>query len=556
MSNQLVVIILIISVIVILIGQSLKNRRQQNEDIRKNWGTIPSGNRMDKERSLYQAYNRMKNYSDADSEVDDITWYDLDLFHIFKEINHTYSSVGSEALYQRLRFFDFDKEDQDKTEDLIDFYTKNPETREQIQIIFARLGKKDNNSVIRYLTDSKKKDLSSLALFIFLGSLPIIGLIMILFGLGSIGLLVLAGSLVFNAVYSAVKRTEISMELMSMSYLVQTLYTAKKLTKIDHPYRDEIKELLRPFHSILRFSFVFRVKDNSGISILLDYLNMLFLLPFITYHFVYNHIKNNEKEAILLWQLLGDLETAYAILNYRKTLSLYTKPTFTEGEDLVAETVYHPLVEEPVANPVEWTRNTLVSGSNASGKSTYVKSIAINCILAQTIYTCLAESFSLKRGHVLTSMAVEDDVQTGDSYFVAEIKSLKRVLNQVKTQERCYLFIDEILRGTNTIERIAASSSIINWIADYPSLAFVATHDIELTEILSDQCDNVHFKENVTSEDGITFDYLLQEGPATTRNALQLLQNMNFPDNVIDNAQKRAGHFDQTQEWLSFNSDE
>lgn len=555
MSNQLIVIIIIISIFVILFAQSLNNRRQQKKEIRNNWGTIPRENRrQDKEKSLYQSYNRIKDSISAESEIDDITWYDLDLFEVFKQINHTYSSVGSEALYQRLRLFNFDKKDQQKMEDLIDFYAENPETREEIQTIFARLGKKDNNSVVRYLTDESEKDLSSLALFILLGSLPIIGLAIILLGFGRLGLSLLIGSVVFNFIYSAIKRTEIGIELRSMSYLVQSLYTAKKLTKIDHPYRDEIKTLLRPFHSILRFSFVFRVKDNSGASILLDYLNMLFMLPFITYHFVYNHIKNHEDEALKLWQLLGNLEAAYAILNYRKTLSLHSKPTFNDQDHLVAETVYHPLIDAPVPNPVHWTKNTLVSGSNASGKSTYVKSIAINCILAQTIYTCLATSFSMKRGHVLTSMAVEDDVQAGDSYFVAEIKSLKRVLAKVKTQERCYLFIDEILRGTNTIERIAASSSIIDWIDDYPSLAFVATHDIELTEILNEQCDNVHFKEKVTDEDGITFDYILQEGPATTRNALLLLQNMEFPESVVQNAQERATHFDQTQEWLNFHS--
>src|SRR5690625_5191063 len=216
------------------------------------------------------------------------------------------------------------------------------------------------------------------------------------------------------------KKAEIDMELMSMGYLVQTLYTAKQLTKIDHPLQKEIKTLLNPFRSVLRFSFAFRARENSELEILLEYLNMLFMIPFIAYHFVFNQIKNHEKEAILLWQLLGDLEAAYAILNYRTTLSVYTKPTFNEEEDVIGKTVYHPLIERPVPNPVKWMQNTLVSGSNASGKSTYVKSVAISCILAQTIYTCLAESFSMKRGHVLTSMAVEDDVLQGDSYFVAE----------------------------------------------------------------------------------------------------------------------------------------
>ncbi|RTK47956.1 DNA mismatch repair protein MutS, partial [Enterococcus faecalis] len=94
-------------------------------------------------------------------------------------------------------------------------------------------------------------------------------------------------------------------------------------------------------------------------------------------------------------------------------------------------------------------------------------------------------------GHVITSMAVEDDLFEGDSYFVAEIKSIKRLLDTVATNQRCYCFVDEILKGTNTVERIAASASIIHWLRAYPSLAFVATHDIELTEILKNDCCNI-----------------------------------------------------------------
>lgn len=164
------------------------------------------------------------------------------------------------------------------------------------------------------------------------------------------------------------------------------------------------------------------------------------MIPFISYHFVFNRIKNNEQAAIELWQVLGNLEVAYAILNYRQTLPFYTHPEFNESEEVIGEEIYHPLIDDPVANPVQWQRNTLVSGSNASRKSTYVKSVPINCVLSQTINTSLAHHFSMKKGHVLSLMAVEDDVVMGDSYFEAEIKSLKRILDQVKQKnELTYL---------------------------------------------------------------------------------------------------------------------
>lgn len=552
MDSQFVGIIFIALIILVIIIQHFNNIRKQKKNLRKSWGKEPVKTIKDEEDSLSHSYEMLKEKLDYDSEIDDITWYDLDMFKLFDKINRTHSSLGSEALYRQLRLFNFDFDKESQLEELIEFYKDNPKIRQKIEYIFLSLGKEDHNFVVRFLTESKKKKNIFLALYLLLGSLPVVGLILILFNFNLIGFLVIFGSVIFNLIYSTLKKVEIEIELMSMSYFIRSLQTAKKLAKVNHPRQDKIKSLLKNFKSSLKFSFAFRMKDGSMMDILLDYLNILFMIPFISYYFVFNRIKKSKKEAIELYKILGDLEVAYAILNYRKTLPSYEHPEFKETDKLIAKNLYHPLLEDPVANPVNWERNTLVSGSNASGKSTYVKSVAINCILAQTINTVLADSFSMKKGHVLSSMAIEDDVVTGDSYFVAEIKSLKRILDQVETKERAYLFIDEILRGTNTVERIAASSSIINWLSDYPVLTFVATHDVELTEMLKDQCDNVHFREEITEKGDIQFHYHLQEGPASSRNALLLLENMNFPDTVIRNAQERAIEFDKTQEWLNF----
>lgn len=550
MESHYIVIGIVLLIIGMMIFGEINNRKKLRKKVRNGWGTWPGETRFDEEESLKESYDLLKKRTKKDSAIDDITWNDLDMFHVFQQINHTYSSIGSEALYRKLRAFDFDDRDQQRMEQLIAHYQNHPRIREEIQYIFAQLGKKDDNLVVYYLTQNKKQKVLNLGFYVLLGILPIIGLILIFTPLSQLGVILAISAVSFNLIYSQAKKMNIEGELASMNYLVQTISVAKKLSKLEHPLNEELRFLLKPLQKINWFSFSFQMKGNSEGEIIFDYLNMLFMLPFISYHFVFNRIKKHEKEAILLWELLGDMEAASAILNYRTVLPLQSQPDFVEGNQVTAEEVYHPLIDEPVVNPLNWQRNTLVSGSNASGKSTYVKSIAINCILAQTIYTCLAESFSFKRGHVLTSMAVEDDVLEGDSYFVAEIKSLKRVLEKVRTHERCYCFIDEILKGTNTVERISASASILNWLSEYPSLAFVATHDIELTEILKAQCDNVHFRENVTNERGIKFDYRLRKGPATSRNAIQLLGIMDFPDRVVSNAKGMASFFDQNQRWV------
>ncbi|MHC5375263.1 MutS-related protein [Enterococcus sp. LJL120] len=550
MNEQLFIICIILAVIVLLIAFSIWNSIKLRRQVRYGWGKLPNSTAFDKEKSLKEAYLEARKYHTTDSEVDDITWYDLDLIDIFDQINHTYSSIGSEALYQRLRSFNFSEADQAELEELITFYQENPQQREDVEYAFAKLGKRDKNFVVRYLSQSATNRLGSLWFFILLGLLPFFGILLLFLNLG-IGLFIALGAIIFNIVYYQTKKQELDMELSSMSYLVQSISTAKKISKVATPKQAEIKQSLKPLQSILKFAVSFRIKSNSESEMFFEYINIMLMLPFISYHFVVDRIAKHNQEAIDLWQVLGKLEVAAAVLNYRSLLPVSCPPTFQKG-GVEGETVYHPLVENAVANPVDWQKNTLVTGSNASGKSTYVRAIALNCILGQTIYTCLAEEFILERGHVLTSMAVEDDIFEGDSYFVAEIKSIKRVLEKVKTKERCYCFIDEILKGTNTIERISASASIVKWLSDYPSLVYVATHDIELTEILKNYCTDVHFEEQVTEGQGVSFDYVLRQGPARTRNAIRLLKVLDYPDAIVKKAQDEAESFDTTRQWPIF----
>lgn len=548
MGQREFIVLIIIAVVILLVVLDIFSRLKVKETVRSNWGKIPYQPRFDKEESLKDAWLTEKKFRSWDSEIDDLTWYDLDMFEVFEGINSTYSSVGSEALYQRLRSFDFGEDYQ--LEKLIAFYQENPQLRERIQYQFARLGKKDHNFAKQYLADGKSKKIGRVGLFIFLGLLPLVGVGLLLLG-QVLGIYLAIGGLVFNTVYYLVKKQTLETELNSMSYLVSTISAANQLAKMTTPLQKELKQQTKPLRDIPKLGFSFRMKSGSEAELIFEYVNIMFMLPFISYHFVLTKLEKHSTEAIKLWELLGELEVAAAVLNYRTYMPITCRPEFTEG-GVTAKDIYHPLLKEAVVNPVNWQKNTLVTGSHASGKSTYVKSIAISCILAQTIQTAIAEQFTLQPGHVLTSMAIEDDLFEGDSYFVSEIKSIKRLLDQVASKERCYCFVDEILKGTNTIERIASSASVVRWLAEYPSLAFVATHDIELTEILKNYCENVHFEEQVTEGKGISFDFKLKEGPSRTRNAIALLKVLNYPKSIVEQAQKESLLFDEQRQWYPF----
>src|SRR5699024_17277 len=133
-------------------------------------------------------------------------------------------------------------------------------------------------------------------------------------------------------------------------------------------------------------------------------------------------------------------------------------------------------------------------------------------------------------------------------YFVTEIKSLRRILEAVR-RGPCACFVDEILRGTNTPERLAASTAVLRWLHGPDCLCAAATHDLELTRILREEYACFHFRERLENGE-ILFDYRLYPGPSRTRNAIGLLRVMGLDADIVDEAERLAGR-DEEEETAS-----
>ena len=126
-------------------------------------------------------------------------------------------------------------------------------------------------------------------------------------------------------------------------------------------------------------------------EIILIYLNFLFLIPQIAQIYIYQQVRTHQKEAQETINLLGELEVAISLLRHKRDGNLVCHPNFKEEAGIKGKGIYHPLLADPVANDVTFEKNMVISGDNASGKSTYLKMVAINCILAQFgafLWTC------------------------------------------------------------------------------------------------------------------------------------------------------------------------
>ena len=368
----------------------------------------------------------------------------------------------------------------------------------------------------------------------------------------TIGLMLFIFSIIINGIVYYYFKKEIAKNLLTIHYLSAILRCCNRLLAYEttnglEDFIEKINQDNRHFKVLAGKLSGVMMGGTSDLDLILDYLKIITLYDYRTYNKAIALIAKNKEAFHRIYQNIGELDMAIALASFRKSLPNTVNPVFTEEFKVIAADLYHPLLKSPIANDIELRQNSLITGSNASGKSTFVKALAINSIFAQTIYTCTASSFSLAHCLPITSMAVKDDILTGDSYFMAEIKSLKRTIDQVSSYP-CLCFIDEILKGTNTIERIAASSAILDYLDRNNCLCLIATHDIEITNILANTYDNYHFQETITDET-IWFDYQLHTGPARTKNAIALLNYLEFDQEIIGKANSLVDTFAETEKW-------
>jgi len=267
----------------------------------------------------------------------------------------------------------------------------------------------------------------------------------------------------------------------------------------------------------------------------------LLLTRLRSYYKVVDKIYDYNENIRNIYRVIGELDSFLSIAAYRERIKDYSKPEFIYNERiLMLEEVVHPLVENPVTNSIELSKSGIVlTGSNMSGKSTFLRTVAINTLFAQTIYTTLSKKYLGSFFKLLTSLSPEDSVKKGKSYYLGEAEALLRILNSFEENITTLTMIDEIFRGTNPIERISASEEILEYITNKNAIALVATHDLELTEMSNDSYECYYFCEDVDESEGLKFDYKLKAGVSPTRNAIKLLKYIGYPIEITEGANEK-----------------
>ncbi|AWZ49489.1 DNA mismatch repair protein MutS [Clostridiaceae bacterium 14S0207] len=512
------------------------------QKIKNKWGKENKQKRNFKQIS--GLFSKLKKYEEIDFFIDDQTFEDLNMKDIFSKIDRTNTTVGQQVLYNILRTPLLDEEKLRLRDKYIEFFQNNPKEREKVELELFKIGK-SNSEVFDLIWDDLDGDKNRKYLFYILPciSIALIGSIFVV-GFSKV-MLPLVLDFVLNTYFHFKTQTVIGAYVNSIKYLGAIIKGAGKIGNLNI---DELKEygkiLKENSNACKEITKKSGLLGESNLGELADsirqYINVLFLVEERAYFRVIGKLKDKKEELKKIYLTLGEVDSLISVASYREQLQEYCKPELiNEGKFIEAKNLKHPLVENAIGNNVHMNnKGIILTGSNMSGKSTFLRTIGVNSVLAQSILTCTADEYKASYFHILSSISPSDNLVSGKSYYFGEVEALLRIIKKCNEEVPTLALIDEIFRGTNPVERISAALEILKYLDKNNCLVTVATHDLELTKLLVNEYNSYYFREEVEG-DKLIFDYLIKKGVSPTRNAIRILKYIGYPQEIVENAEKR-----------------
>ncbi|CEN34571.1 MutS-related protein [Capnocytophaga cynodegmi] len=354
-------------------------------------------------------------------------------------------------------------------------------------------------------------------------------------------LLFLINLIIFGYIFGVIQRNKISFEgaykilysyKKSIVFIENSNFESGKLTKIQQKLlqnKEKASVLIQKLSNLLDDL------DNLG--------NVLVSIPlncFTFYHFhTYCRLirwKNQYVSQIQDWlDVVGEMEAFISFANFKYNNPKYVFPEINSDYQIYFEEVGHPLIAEKqrVTNSVSFTENSFVilTGSNMSGKSTFLRTLGVNMLLTAVGLPVCAKRAVVHPMKILVSMRLSDSLNDGKSYFFAEIRRIQTIIQKLENQI-CFVLLDELLRGTNSEDKQLGTIKIIEKIISLKAFGVVATHDIEVCQlakkypqIIQNKCFEVEIE-----NDELHFDYKIRDGVCQNKNATFLMKKIGIID--------------------------
>jgi len=539
------ILLIIPLVLAVVLAFRYKNKldiAKKLDEIKDTWGQPRIDHRN------FNLINRYLKVRGDENRISPETAIDLDLDDIFSYIDRTNSKPGQQYLYNQLhsqsnKFHNF--------EETIDRLCADADNRALIELKLNEL----NNTDAYFLPELFSKKHSStfsplLEAYIRFSPFLVIGVIASLFFVHNQGMLLLfLCLLIANAVIHYTNKKNIVTYTHSLAQLLVLYNVGQWLSDNEVlPESEAIAQSLSRVSKLKKALGIFNVQnkvnnDPTDISLLFtEWIKMLFMMEARTFIFSIKKVNEYLEDIKNLFEAVAEIDMLISVKSVREGLPYYCLPDFNSIDDeIIIKDIYHPLIENCIANSIvsDNKKVVLVTGSNMSGKTTFIRAVALNALLAQTIHTCCAAAYRSPALKIFTTIHMSDDLDAHKSYFQAEALSILNIINKSNVTEpvKSLVIIDEIFRGTNTIERIAAAMSVLSYLVQNKNFVFVSTHDLELAELLGDINTVYSFEERMV--DGkLSFDYKIKEGVLKNKNGIAVLQRLGYPQSIIDAAYK------------------
>lgn len=496
--------------------------------------------------SVASAYDAQLPAAERTPRVDDRTWSDLDLDEVFRSLDHTASEPGRQYLYHLMRSPGAATDALRRLDAAAQAMAARHAVAEALRRALAPLAGPDAGYFVQLL-------------FAELPARPVFWWTFPTLTAAAAGCAIaapfwpvagayLVGLAVLNLAAQAAYKPVVKRYLPAIRQIRAFLNAAERVAAVAEGLSAEPQEVLRDgarrLHGLKRSAswLLLEASSQGGsaneyVASLAEYVNLFFLLDVNAYLFSVEAVRAERARLRAMFDAIGWLDAAQSLAAWRATLPHWCAPEFTAPQkSLDVAGLVHPLVADPVPNDlaVDGT-GVLVTGSNMAGKTTFVRALGVSAVLAQTLFTACADRWRSPRLTVRSSIGRADSVVEGKSYYLAEVESV-RALIRAKDDGTQHLFLlDETFRGTNTTERVAAAYAVLRHLVQGLDLVVVATHDLEVLDLLGGAYAAYHFREQVTNDE-LTFDYRLQPGPSSTRNAIALLRFMEYPDELVRDA--------------------
>lgn len=519
-----------------LLLDSVLPRRKLLKKMRSQWG-CPS----EKDSFMASRYFDLMHSTSDGTWVDDKTWNDLEFQEIFYRMDTTVTPVGSQVLFAQLRRYVPDVGALAYRYSTYMRLAKDAVLREALQLRLAKLSD-DNNADLADVLFGEPLDESPNRAFIWTWSLLSLVLLISVafFKIMAWFWLVALIVNVFVTIRSASREHRESEAMKHCANLLDAADELSSLSKLYPSFRhlERLRNEASNRAVVRKTLFWFALSKMQPFSVIFSVLNLAFLFQLIIQAGTIQRFLRIRSKLTATYELVGGIDATVAVASCLQQYPHHCLPSLTYDRELSITNGYHPLLPDGVSNSIRLDRRSaLVTGSNMAGKTTFIKMLSSNAILAQTMGFCLAAAATIPRSTVMASIHGTHSVTSGKSHYFAEIEAIDSFIRDRARSGIKILAIDEPFSGTNTVERIAVARAVLESLGAR-AIVLTTTHDVELQDLLGDSYTLYHFQEN-PDVDGY-FDYVLKRGPATARNAIRLLERMGFPEEIVGNAMSYA----------------